>query len=403
MANLITSLKNIIQENFQDPSRDIRIGIWGTKGSGKTVFLSRLYDALEASPDEWLVAADPEARQFVKKHRREMDNTRKPGVLPLPNERIDEIPIFSYVLKPQQLDIPASKIVLEFIDAPGEFYEDIYNASDIIVRKKNKSTSNDRKIFTNEYEEVEREYKGIVEYLMSCDGIIFLIDPKASFKDGDSYQSLLIDLFQEFQERSYPSNDFERLEQYMAFCVTKVDDDDNLWRQAQDPQKLALELMGSQMLKRLQTYCHLEPNKEKRNQLHKYNRCQFFGVSAIGRYQDSGGRWRKAIEDPNQNNHTSPDIQQPDIPTPESRYSGGYDPEDLLTNKPNNPEPNTPKTPPPSEGFGLNIKNSNNLEPQKHQPTIKQGVECHPIHVIEPIAWLIEGILNCPPKLPNHQ
>ncbi|RCJ32593.1 hypothetical protein A6769_27340 [Nostoc punctiforme NIES-2108] len=402
MANLIASLKNIVQENFQYQSRDIRIGIWGTKGSGKTIFLSMLYDALEASPDEWLVAADPEARQFVKKHRREMDNNRKPGLLPLPNERTDEIPIFSYVLKPQRLNMSTSKIVLEFIDAPGEFYEHIYNANDIIVRKKKKSTSNGNKIFENDYEEVEREYKGIVDYLMSCDGIIFLIDPKASFKDGDSYRSLLIDLFQEFQERSYPNNDFERLEQYMAFCVTKVDDDDNLWHQARDPQKLTLELMGLKM-ERIQTYCYLEPNKEKRNQPHKNNRCQFFGVSAIGRYQDSDGKWRKAIEYPNQNNHTSPDIQQPDIPTPENLYSSGFDPEDSRTNKSNNPEPNTPKNPPPSEGFGLNSKNSNNLEPQKHQPTIKKGVECQPINVIEPIAWLIGGILNCPPKLPNRK
>ena len=387
--------------NVQDSSRDIRIGIWGTKGSGKTIYLSMLYDILEASPQKWLVAADPEARRFVNQHRRDMDNTAKAGVLPLPSERFDEITIFSYILKPQQIDIPASRIVLEFIDAPGEFYEHLYNTGEVTIRRKKKFTSKDKQIFDNEYDEVESEYKGIVDYLMSCDGIVFLLDPKPSFQDGNSYRSLLVDLFQEFQERSQRDGNYERLEQYMAFCVTKVDDDDNLWSQAKDPQKLALELMGAKMLQRLQTYCYLEPDKEKRDRLHKHNRCEFFAVSAIGRYRDSDGKWRKAIDNPS-NQEKQPDIQQPENPTSQTHYSAGYDPDDFFTNTPNNSEPNIPNTPPETEGFGFNINNTSNWEQQTGEQTIKQGVECQSINVIEPIEWLIGHILHCPPKLINR-
>lgn len=378
-------IKKLVNGNLQNSPSEIRLGIWGTIGSGKTIYLAKLYEALLES-DDWVVTADKKAREFVEEHLRDMDNSNKAGLLPLPTEKTRrEVEIFRYTLIPQSSRVAKSNIVLSFIDAAGEFYENRLHANTKVVRKKEQVLNPNEKI-------LEEEYRDIVEYLMSCNGIIILLDPKRSSKEGESYRTLLFDLFNEFQERSRNLNiNLDRLEQYIAFCVTKVDDNDELWQKGQNPQQFAQEVMGQKMWKSLiNNFSYVELDKKKRKEPHKKNRCEFFAVSAIGRYQDPDSKkWCKALDKPNQEN---PQPWQGTNP-----YEG-YDPD-----FPAQPKDTGSNSSGSFGGFGLENNTQNNSKPQRSEITIKQGVECQPINLIEPIEWLIKGILSLSyqPSLPN--
>ncbi|RME41590.1 MAG: hypothetical protein D6796_15660, partial [Caldilineae bacterium] len=242
-----------------------RIGIWGTTGAGKTTFLAMLYDALLLRPG-WTVAADGKARAFVTGHLRTI---RTRGRFPAPTEVTAQTDIFRYILQEEaskQADGAYRQITLDFVDAPGEFYERPHQA--------------DRRV-TGEMD--------ILDYLASCHGILFLLDPdrvdESLGEDEDDYRTMLLDLMLEFQERNIKSgiSDDLRLEQYMAFCVTKVDRAP-YWERRDDPQNLAESVMGETM------YRMLGANFCKPNHYH------FFATSAIGRYQDpETGEWRENV------------------------------------------------------------------------------------------------------------
>jgi hypothetical protein len=371
--NSFTNLNNFFNKAFQDSPKNIRLGIWGTKGSGKTLYLIMLYEALlQAEPKNWHIECDEIARHFVEKHLEEMDNTDEPGLLPPPTEKNKQIEIFQYILTPTSSNhITNSQVVLEFIDAPGEFYREILKVDAKVVKSKG--------------ENIVEEYQDIVEYLMKCDGIIFLLDPKSGNKT-ELYRTLLFSLFNEFKARSLdPDSKGKKLEQYMAFCVTKVDDDNELWHKAQNPQKLVHEVMGQKMWKYLPNFCYLELDTQKRSKLHKDNRCEFFAVSSIGRYYEKKDKqWYRALDNSQPENFEAPEENNNHY-----NYNNGYDPD---VAQQNNAVPND------FEGFGLENNDLNNLNQQRAE-RIKQGVECKPINVIEPIEWLIKNIFFNRPLL----
>ena len=202
--------RNIFQNNNNQALTTIRIGIWGSVGAGKTIYLTQLFQCLENSNDWSIAAADDPAKEFIQQNKDILDNEQKPGSLPRETDPgINELEIFRYTITSKSRRFGKATIVLEFIDASGEFYENPY--SDVQV--------------SNE----EKTYRGIIEYLMSCHGIIFLLDPLRSLnkKQNPTYRQLLSNLLIEFRNRSRSriNQPVTPLEQYMAFCVTKVDEE----------------------------------------------------------------------------------------------------------------------------------------------------------------------------------
>ncbi|WP_354635716.1 hypothetical protein [Planktothricoides raciborskii] len=340
--------------------KDIRIGIWGTSRSGKTTYLAMLYSALEDS-DEWRVqAGDDHADDFIDTHISEIDA----GKFPPATQPTANLNIFTYILIPKFSQGTGSKIVLNFIDAPGEFYEDIRGNGAQTVKiheaQNNQDTSGD-----------------IVDYLRSCDGIIFLIDPIRSKKQGESYKTLLLRLFREFQKRSRKNdNDMvTTLEQYIAFCVTKVDKEE-IWSQGKKSADLAKDVMGNQFF------------TKKLKNFFSEGRYEFFSVASIGRYLDKDGKSREAVIYPD-----IPETQPPEPPQPpqplQGGYSGGYDP-DAPSGEPNTPPSSSSSSDDDWESFN---QTSNTPElPSLPQPTINTEVEYEPFNVIAPIKWLIDSI-----------
>ena len=344
-----------------------RIGIWGTTGAGKTTFLAMLYDALLLRPG-WTVAADTEARKFVTSHLRTI---RTRGYFPAPTEVTAQTDIFRYILQEEQsnqMDGQYNQITLDFVDAPGEFYERPHLA--------------DRRV-SGEMD--------ILDYLSSCDGIIFLLDPERLDDDlgddEDDYRTMLMDLLLEFQERSISSgaSDDLRLEQYMAFCVTKSDKDP-FWEYRESPQNLAEEIMGDPMYRMLGAN-FLKPNH--------YN---FFSVSAIGRYQDpESGDWMENIRYPRDGRLNG--VQLPaagEAVMTTTSIGNAYEP----ASQPER-EPTAPVEEQPGRSSWVPASTPASL-PAVKQPAAGASIvnkrAITPFNVLEPLDWLISRMRESPPR-----
>lgn len=342
-----------------------RVGIWGTTGAGKTTFLAMLYDALLLRPG-WTVAADPKARQFVLNH---LKTIRQHGRFPAPTEISPELDIFRYILQDESRPDDGAdfrQVSLDFVDAPGEFYESPHQP--------------DRRV-NNELD--------ILDYLSSCHGIIFLLDPDRTTAEddrdaeeaADDYRTLLLDLMMEFQERARQSgvSDDLRLEQYMAFCVTKIDKEPH-WSRRKSPQDLAAEVMGDTMYRMLSAnFC-------------KPNRFGFFASSAVGRVQDPETKeWRENVVYPHR-----AEAARARVPVVTTTQVGqAYEPA---------PEPGDDSPGAGSERAARSVwapgGNGRDQQPADFSPArIARRQAISPFNVIEPLDWLIDNMRRQPPRI----
>ncbi|MFQ5612369.1 MAG: hypothetical protein ACE5H9_09575 [Anaerolineae bacterium] len=340
-----------------------RVGIWGTTGAGKTTYLAMLYDALLLRPG-WTVAADPNARKFVTHHLRTI---RQRGHFPAPTEIGPELDIFRYILQDEKTASDGydfAQVALDFVDAPGEFYERPHQP--------------DRRV---------KDGLDILDYLSSCHGIIFLLDPERTEgededdeagEQADDYRTLLLDLMMEFQERARQSGatDDLRLEQYMAFCVTKVDKEP-LWGRRKSPQELAQEVMGDTMFRMLSAnFC-------------KPNRFGFFASSAVGRYQDPETKeWRENVAYPDQVRLAR---SAPAVTT--TRIGQAYEPDQEAETSVTRSDLAGASTWAP-EGNGHGGEEAG-FSPVK----IVRRQAIQPLNVIEPLDWLIESMRREPARI----
>jgi hypothetical protein len=280
-------------------------------------------------------------------------------------------------------------ITLRFIDAPGEFYENLNVDARVI--------------------ETKHQDRDIVDYLMSCDGIIFLLDPKrfeSNQENSKSYHELLIDLFDEFKyryNRNPPENQEKNQEnrlpfvsnllpQYLAFCVTKIDekikngDDEkeeiDLWKEAEKPLELVQKIMGRELFDCLNNFCHLDlhnPDDSSRN------RCNFYGISSIGRYLENT-EFKEAVIHSEVNPHQS------------------HSEEDLFQTQKEQETPKDSESKQSKEAWASNLNSERWANPEnkpeseaKSYTTIKSGVNLEPVNVVAPIEWLIRRIQAYPP------
>jgi len=264
----LQSLTNTVSQLFNNSSDplDIQLGIWGTARAGKTTYLGRLYTELLKS-EIWTVYASKESLDYINKI---VDGLEK-GTFPVPNNPLTKkLKQYDYRLTGEKQPFKGINLMLRFIDAPGEFYED---------PEKGKGTV-----------EVEGQKVSIdiLEYLSGCHGIIFLLDPEQeSLPENKKLSSILRKLMQDFHHR-YINQDAKitKLQQYMAFCVTKVDKG-NFWQESKDPEKFVKRIMGTETYKYIKNNYCLEP------------RLNFFPVSSIGRYKKED-QWKEVVNDPKQ-------------------------------------------------------------------------------------------------------
>lgn len=372
-----TALYEQFQKRLQNGSNgatDLRIGLWGTTGSGKTTYFGRLYQALACSP-RWIVERNSAAYDYLEPVLEDLES----GNLPLPTRKQDDLKIYEYRLAGQEA-FKGVNVTLSFIDAPGEFYE---NPLQGIKR-------------------IEKQMD-ILDYLGSCHGIIFLLDPDRNPK-LKKLGPLLGSLMAEFQKRSQAQHQDKvarRLQQYMAFCVTKVDQA-GLWEEAKNPEAQARRMMGSQMYKELKHNFCME------------GRYKFYPISAIGRYQN-GEEWISVVNNLTSPNSTSTDLQSSNPPQTKS-LSSTESPQKVWEIFPPTFEFSDESVPTENQmeplETELTLNNSDNdnyaewhrpeLQPQP-QPVQRSTFDVDkdpvPLNVIAPIEWLIESIRTKPPVL----
>lgn len=357
------SLKNWILKDWPKESpQDISIGVWGTVGSGKTTYLTMLYEALVLSED-WEVSVNSAGHRFIRNH---ITTIQSNHLFPEATMPSNELEIFSFTLKPQFKSRHDGKVVLNFVDAPGEFYE-FYNHrlnAQLVIKNDSSDTQS-------------QNLMDIIDYLISCDGIVFLLDPDRTKEAGDDYAILIEDLILEFQDRSKDSNlDTERLQQYMAFCVTKVDQE-NLWKRVSAPTQLVKEIVGHRLFEKLaRNYCYVDAKDPGKN------RFAFFAISSIGLYQDKDGSWK------------TPVIEPKEVPSERHTYEYGVG-ESTYADSDTSSTYVFPLT--IEERLNNSKTDSSEAASVCSLPTLQKGVDYRPFQVIDPIAWLVTSIQNDPP------
>ncbi|MEB3340274.1 hypothetical protein [Okeania sp.] len=337
----------------------IRLGIWGFPNAGKSVYMLRLYQ--ELSDLGRITPTDEITANYIYEGTKLLEK----GEFVNPTQK-GEYSKYSYTIE----NSDNTNIELTFFDLPGEVFE------------------NPEKHF---YEENNRELN-VVDYLLGCHGILFLLSPLEediqSFED--SYYILLMKLFNLMRIKSNKN----RLEQYVAFGITKIDHPKvNQKLQVYEEQykyaeQMFLDILGrgkNAKLTWLKNYFHLKIEGSKN--LPKLNinpslenRCQFFYISAFGTYKDG-------------NNVKSPVIPNEEEKPKDNTYKieedsifSTEDIEDVDVENFGNKNNNTEK-----------FKSNNS----KNKYRIEMTVPFNPINMYSPIEWLIQGIKEQPPNIPN--
>ncbi len=364
----------MVQEQQPQPDKTIKLGIWGIRGAGKTVYMLMLYHYLKNS-NRFLVRVDEETDEFLKKG---LNLIIDEGKFPPPTFKNSNKDYKSYSYKLKKVN--SNTIVeLTFFDLPGEVLQERKEELKI------KSTDSDDTVT-------------IAEYLTRCDGILILLSPlKEDYEAlGCSYLTLLDDLFRFMQIKSKKF----KLEQYVVFGITKADSDEIYQRTIDDNfYQLFMEIIGPQAkLSWLENLFYLETEeKDGITQVNingKNNRCCFLPISPFDRYEKDG----KMISPVILNEHKTEDEPEVNESQQEEPKAGDRrqqkqreDPFGKNSSKKQNNSAGDYET--PSTG------NNDEANQKKHwegKYKIDKDPPWKSRNVVEPIEWLIQRIENHP-------
>ena len=348
----------------------IRIGIWGPEHAGKTTYVTMLSDLLKREPNV-TVTLDPRIRDSMEKNYNQIQDGRFPEPTLIQNNEESnniEIDIYKYTLNPKRKSHwLKTKVYLEFIDISGEFYESLNLGEGLI------------KFFdqTNNLLQIN----DIVGYLNSCHGILFFLDPtKRSDNNHSYYQRLLSNLFGQLKGK----NEDSECIQYIAFCVTKIDEKE-YWEKAQKPAiNLVKDVMGESLFETIKNYFYFNQNHVSGT---SENRCNFYGISSIGRYKNPNGSWDEAIEKINNSNNPEMNISENEDKSPVLGKFISSSQADRVSDNQSDDDDDF------ARAFGDNNQSQKTqLESNRLDKKIKTGETLVPINIVAPIKWLIKSI-----------
>jgi GTPase SAR1 family protein len=392
----LQDLKKDIVLIFELPNeKPIRLGIWGTTGSGKTTYLVMLHDRLSKGDSNFEIQTiDAKAQEFLLFHRNQIFQEK---VFPTATDPSNKtLNVFNYTVI-DSYRIISEAIKLSFIDAPGKFFEDIGE----------RNPGNEVIINTGENQESQEDQEKpkpiyIVDYLISCDGIIFLFDPRRPRNDPQlkPYQNLVPFLFQELKDKAEQLESSKKWEKidiqtkklklYSALCVTKVDDMDEFWQRKEKSQEFVKEVLD-QAYQQLSQLLYFDQNYPAGSE---QNRSEFFAISSIGRYKENG-KELKAVNNPNETEtqlsqtkyeYSSPQnsytINNPEVSKEPDNQSETENLDNSFISAFDDDDDPTLKTPITSEPQTKEKKGS----------TIKIEKNPEPYQVTKPLEWLIKSI-----------
>ncbi len=356
----------------ENHSHDIKLGLWGVAGAGKTTYILQLYQCMSNDSSGFnIIPSDDISENFIRTRLAELATNR----FIIPTAPGDE-KFITYVIETLYTLTPKT-ITLSFIDASGTYYSQLgsyTNIEDVM----NIKVAGD---------------KSLVEYLSDCSGIIFLLAPEIDLINAESHQLMIPNVLQLLRryarEQGQPLGSQNRLQQFMAFCVNKVDKAE-YWESRDNPKDLVKSILGT-AVDRLNAHCYYN---ERRFEQSEHNRCKFFAISAIGRHQDESGKWVESIDYPdsdsaNNSSRTTSDFFWYDEPETiaNEEMETSNEVEDNEVKEQTRPSlkifsgRKKPSSPP--------MKSSQSSERGVVQPMLKLGVNNQPFNVVEPVKWLI--------------
>lgn len=354
----------------ENHSHDIKLGLWGVPEAGKTTYIFNLYQCMSKEGSGFNInLSDDISEDFIRKRKSELGIFGYIKGTALGDEKFITYEITTlYTLTPKT-------ITLNFIDASGTYYYQLASYTKI-------QDVRDIKVVGNQ---------SLVEYLSDCDGIIFLLAPDIDLTNAASHQLMIPNVLQLLrryaQEKGQPLGSQNRLRQFMAFCVNKVDKAE-YWESRNDPQNLVKSILGT-AVGELNNHCYY--NEEKFEQS-EHNRCKFFAISAIGRHQDESGAWVESMDYPDSGNTN-------DSSRTTSDFFWDDEPETTINEEMETPNEVEDATRPSLQIFGGRKKpssqpmdSSQSSEQKIGQPMLKSGVNPEPFNVVEPVKWLIRKI-----------
>lgn len=219
------------------------ITLWGSRKSGKTVFLIALYHAVLRSNRGWqIMSSDQHSTKFITERREEMAVNH---VFPRDTDPEDKNRIFKFDIRISKRFFRVKDIRFEFLDPAGEFFE---------------NPGMDATVGNHVFENIKKSR-----------GLICLIDPERPNKN--EYFRLLLSNFTAMRDKFFPDGGFNPIPIRMAICITKMDQDNKFIYDPVnfDARGYAEELMGDDCFRLLPTY------------LSSY---KFFAVTSMGLDKD---------------------------------------------------------------------------------------------------------------------
>lgn len=196
------------------------VGIWGTRGAGKTMYLYMLQDHIiqTRSPDWHMGAENDAARDFMNRAARTFGKRRYPP----PTEIKDNTPVellFKFVNRVQKGS--DKEYTMRVLDMPGEWYE--------------------------QPDSPPKRAATLMQYFSDCKGLLCLVDPDKDEKEPMMVylRTLLNDLW--FQTK-------QPIDKRLAFCLTKMDKPQHR-RFRQTPGAYIRQKLGEPLVKAIEAYC----------------------------------------------------------------------------------------------------------------------------------------------------
>lgn len=207
-----------------DP-KQVRIGLWGPPGSGKTTFLGALNLAVTRFPGQrWMMSgSDPVSGYFLRDTVHRMTGLKE---FPSFTQRAQGLVFrFNGTRDVERKNIVGKRIrqveevefELDVLDVPGGLYKHVPESTG-----GGPGPDDDFQVGDAETDPYTEER--LLDHLMECDGILYLFDPEQDQNDGDAF-SYFHPVLQKLTSRvmEQRTHHGSKLPHHVAVCVTKFD------------------------------------------------------------------------------------------------------------------------------------------------------------------------------------